>query len=76
MHDAEVVPATNCQTNWIHEPVSPVAGGIFPKVVCATVAGDADSLLERIVAATYDKCRANPSCALIPNFPDFRPLLA
>lgn len=55
----------------------------FPKVVCATVAlgtakknGDADSLLERIVAATYDKCRANPSRALIPNFPDFGPLLA
>jgi hypothetical protein len=34
MHDAEVVPATNCQTNWIHEPVSPVAGGISKGGVC------------------------------------------
>ena len=68
MHDAEVVPATIGFMNLLQVE--------FPKVVCATVAGDADSLLERIVAATYDKCRANPSCALIPNFPDFRPLLA
>ena len=51
-----------------------------PKVVCATVAvgtakksGDGDALMDRIVTATYDKCRAGGG--LIPSFPDFGPLL-
>ena len=54
-----------------------------PKTVCGTVAvgtakknGEGDVILERIVSATYDKCRADPACGLIPGFPDFGPVLA
>lgn len=54
-----------------------------PKTICATIvvgsakkSGDADSLMNRIVTAVYDKCRADPACGLIPDFPDFAPLLA
>ncbi len=51
--------------------------------MCGTVAvgtakkeGAGEMLLERIVATIYDKCRSDPSCGLIPSFPDFAPLLA
>ena len=54
-----------------------------PKLLCASVAvgtakktGDADSLMDRVVNATYDLCRSNPGAGLIPTFPDFAPLLA
>ena len=33
-------------------------------------------MLDKIVTAVYDSCRSNPSCGLIPSFPDFAPILA
>ncbi len=54
-----------------------------PRCVCGTLAvgtakkeGNGDVLLERIVSTTYGLCRSNPGCGIIPDFPDFAPLLA
>jgi len=62
---------------------SEICQGDKPRLVVGTVAvgtakkdGNGNTLLERIITSAYDLCRTHPQNGLIPEFPDFGPLLA